>query len=57
MNSHEPHPVKTLPRAGRTADEPPARAPETPGGRPTLTQRQLKDYPQSLQNAARALWG
>jgi hypothetical protein len=45
--------------AGVVAEQQPAKPDELPNASPphSAVKRQLKDYPQSLQTAARALWG
>lgn len=57
MNSEERRPATILLRENPNMEEKPAKPAEKPSGRRSLSQGQLKDYPQSLQNAARALWG
>jgi len=57
MISEEPRSATILMEERRDMDEKPAKSAEKSSGRQALNQRQLKDYPQSLQTAARALWG
>ena len=50
-------PLIVLRSQDREPDEKPVDQANAPVTRQSRAQRQLKDYPQSLQTAARALWG
>jgi hypothetical protein len=50
-------PLIVLRSEDRERDEKPVEQTNGPVARQSRAQRQLKDYPQSLQTAARALWG
>lgn len=57
MKIDESHPLIVLRPEGQGIHEKQSDAAEKPVERRSKPQRQLKDYPQSLQTAARALWG